>query len=68
MKLIVVNQNNPERIFRAMVALIFLSMAVFMDPGILRFVSLFSGLGLMFNAVTGNCFFYRFLGYSSCPT
>ncbi|HII51304.1 MAG TPA: DUF2892 domain-containing protein [Halobacteriales archaeon] len=68
MKLIVVNQNNPERIFRAMVALIFLGMAVFMDPGILRFVSLFSGLGLMFNAVTGNCFFYRFLGYSSCPT
>tara|TARA_A100001037_G_scaffold288499_1_gene299192 strand:- start:2264 stop:2476 length:213 start_codon:yes stop_codon:yes gene_type:complete len=67
MKLIIVNQNNPERLFRAIVALVFLGMAAFMEPGLLRFVSFFSGLGLMFNAITGNCYFYRIIGYSSCP-
>ena len=67
MKLLITNQSKSERIVRAAIALIFLGMPIAMDSGLLLIVYLFCGFGLMFNAVTGNCYFYRFLGYSSCP-
>ena len=66
-KILVTNQSDKERIIRAVIAVIcviggflikvtMLSMAFYMIAG-----------ALIFNAVSGNCYIYRMLGYSSCP-
>lgn len=68
MELIVLNQSNFDRIIRVVVAIILLILYFTLDLGsMLEMASLFAAAALLFNAVSGNCYIYRILGYSSCP-
>ncbi len=68
MVLLVTNQNGKERKVRAIVGIVLIILAVSLDLSSIFTVGLLAAAGaLLFNAISGNCFIYRVLGYSTCP-
>ncbi|MDE0868852.1 MAG: DUF2892 domain-containing protein [Candidatus Poseidoniaceae archaeon] len=68
MVLLVTNQSGKERKVRAFVGIVMIILAVSIDsPSIVVFGLLAAAGALLFNAISGNCYFYRILGYSTCP-
>ncbi len=66
MKLFIKNQSKKERIIRLIIGLVFISSLVY-EVSNLTIVIAITGGTLIFNAVSGNCYIYRMLGYSTCP-
>ena len=68
MVLLVTNQNGKERKVRAVVGIVLIILAVSLNLASMITVGLLAAAGaLLFNAISGNCFIYRVLGYSTCP-
>jgi hypothetical protein len=68
MGLIVTNQSSKERKIRAIVGIVLIILAISMDISSMIGVVLLATAGaLLFNAISGNCYIYRVLGYSTCP-
>ena len=69
MDLFVTNQNNTDRIIRAVVSVL-LILFYFVAPSNIDNTLANIGLGisgvLLFNAVSGNCYIYRVFGISTC--
>ena len=69
-KIFITNQSNKERIIRASIGIALILMCFIVDRSMSSFISI-SGLmiagALFFNAISGNCYIYRLLGYSTCP-
>ena len=66
MKLFVKNQSNKERIIRLIIGLVFMASLAY-ELSDLTIIIAITGGTLIFNAVSGNCYIYRILGYSTCP-
>ena len=66
MKLFVKNQSNKERIIRFIIGLIFIASLGY-EVSNLTIIIAVTGGTLIFNAVSGNCYIYRMMGYSTCP-
>ena len=66
MKLFVKNQSNNERIIRLIIGLAFTASLAY-ELSNLTIIIAITGGTLIFNAVSGNCYIYRILGYSTCP-
>ena len=66
MKLFVKNQSNKERIIRLIIGLVFTASLAY-ELSDLTIIIAITGGTLIFNAVSGNCYIYRILGYSTCP-
>jgi|TARA_B110000211_G_scaffold95244_1_gene111047 hypothetical protein len=68
MGLIVTNQSSKERKTRAIVGIVLIILAISVDISSMIGVVLLATAGaLLFNAISGNCYIYRVLGYSTCP-
>ncbi|MEZ8009582.1 MAG: DUF2892 domain-containing protein [Candidatus Poseidoniaceae archaeon] len=68
MGLIVTNQSSKERKIRAIVGIVLIILAISVDISSMIGVVLLATAGaLLFNAISGNCYIYRVLGYSTCP-
>ena len=68
MELLVPNQSGKDRKIRAVVGIILIILAVSLDLSSIFTVGLLAAAGaLLFNAISGSCFIYRVLGYSTCP-
>jgi hypothetical protein len=68
MELIVTNQSGKDRKIRAIVGIVLIILAVSLNLASMITVGLLAAAGaLLFNAISGNCFIYRALGYSTCP-
>ena len=69
-KILVTNQSNNERIFRALIAVVLILAYLAIPSSVNNLIALI-GLGvagvLLFNAVSGNCYIYRVLGINTCP-
>ena len=66
MKLFVKNQSNKERIIRLIIGLAFTASLAYELSNSTIIIAITGGT-LIFNAVSGNCYIYRILGYSTCP-
>ena len=66
-KLLIINQSDKDRIIRVVVAIFSIVIAMVVDSQIVSLIGYLIGGGLLFNAVTGNCYVYRMLGISTCP-
>lgn len=68
MDLIVTNQSANDRKIRAIVGIVLIILAISGDISSMIGVVLLATAGaLLFNAISGNCYIYRALGYSTCP-
>ena len=69
-KILVTNQSNNERIFRALIAVVLILAYLAIPSSVNNLITLI-GLGvagvLLFNAASGNCYIYRVLGINTCP-
>ena len=66
MKLFIKNQSNKERIIRFIIGLVCIATLAY-EVSNLTIITAVTGGTLIFNAVSGNCYIYRMLGYSTCP-
>ncbi len=66
MKLFVKNQSKRERIIRLIIGLVFIASLGY-EVSNLTIIIAVTGGTLIFNAVSGNCYIYRMMGYSTCP-
>ena len=68
MELLVTNQSGNERKIRAVVGIALIILAVSLNLSSIITVGFLAAAGaLLFNAISGNCYLYRALGYSTCP-
>jgi hypothetical protein len=65
-KLFAVNQSKKERIIRFAIGAI-MSIPFFIGDYSFSFILLLLGGALIFNALSGICFIYKMLGFSTCP-
>ena len=69
-KILVTNQSNNERIFRALIAVVLILAYLAIPSSVNNLIALI-GLGvagvLLFNAASGNCYIYRALGINTFP-
>ena len=65
-KLFAVNQSKKERIIRFMIGAI-MCIPVITHGYSFSYLLLAIGGALIFNALSGICFIYKMLGYSTCP-
>ena len=69
-KILVTNQSNNERIFRALIAVVLILAYLAIPSSVNNLITLI-GLGvagvLLFNAASGNCYINRALGINTCP-
>ena len=69
-KLMITNQSNKDRIIRTVIAVILIGVNLYLPSSFNAFITnslLVVAAALLFNAISGNCYVYRILGYSSCP-
>jgi len=65
MKLLVTNQNKPERVLRLILALITLPSPLILGWTTYSYVMCAVGGILLFNSVVGTCYIYRVLGVNT---
>lgn len=66
-KILVTNQSEKDRIIRAVIAVMLIIGGFLVNVTMLSTAFYATAGALIFNAVSGNCYIYRMLGYSSCP-
>ena len=69
-KILVTNQSNNERIFRALIAVVLILAYLAIPSSVNNLIALIGhGVAsvLLFNAASGNCYIYRVLGINTCP-
>ena len=66
-KILVTNQSEKDRIIRAVIAVMLIIGGFLVNVTMLSTAFYAAAGALIFNAVSGNCYIYRMLGYSSCP-
>jgi hypothetical protein len=65
-KLFSINQSKKERIIRFIIGAI-MCIPFFIGDNSFSFILLALGGALIFNALSGICFIYKMMGYSTCP-
>ena len=66
MKLFITNQNNPERVLRFILSLFLIPAPIVYEYNPFSIVQSVVGGILLFNAISGICIIYRFLGANTC--
>ena len=66
-KILVTNQSDKERIFRAVIAVLLIIGGFLVKVTMLSMAFYATAGALIFNAVSGNCYIYRMLGINTCP-
>ena len=66
MKLFTTNQNNSERVLRFILSVILIPAPIVCEYDPYSIVLAIVGGILLFNAISGMCVIYRFLGANTC--
>ena len=65
-KFLIKNQSNKDRAIRVIISFILIPIPLFFGETAWTMFAGFLGVGLLFNALSGNCYAYRLFGVSSC--
>jgi len=60
------NLSSIDRVLRVIIGVAFIYIALSFLIGLIQFIFIIIGLGLLINAITGFCGIYYLLGISTC--
>jgi hypothetical protein len=60
------NLSSLDRFLRVIIGFSFIYIGLFLVYGLIQFIFIILGLGLIINAITGFCGIYYLLGISTC--
>jgi len=61
------NIGSVDRIFRLILAVLFMTLAFFVDVSIVEFILILASLFVLYESVFGWCALYAVLGIKTCP-